>query len=130
MRILDASYEKADLPKVICENCSHLSSSEQAKLLNLSQKYKELFSGTLGDFQTDPVRFDLNLGAKPYHGKVFPIPHTLKAVFKKEVERLVELGVLKPQPQSEWGSPAFIITKKDGQVRFLTGFREVNKRIV
>ena len=31
----------------------------------------------------DPVRFDLNLGAKPYHGKVFPIPHTEKAVFKR-----------------------------------------------
>ena len=75
-------------------------------------------------------RFDLNLGAKPYHRKVFPIPHAQKAVFKREVERLVELGVLKPQPHSEWGSPAFIIEKKSGQVRFLTDFREINKRIV
>jgi len=72
----------------------------------------------------------MNLGAKPYHGRAFPVPHTQKEVFKKEVERLVELGVLKPQPKSEWGSPAFIIAKKNGQVRFLTDFREVNKRIV
>jgi len=40
MGILDAKYEKADLPKVICENCSHLKSSEQAKLLKLLQKYE------------------------------------------------------------------------------------------
>ena len=31
MGILDDSYEKADLLKVICENCSHLSSSERGK---------------------------------------------------------------------------------------------------
>ena len=111
MGILDATYEKADLPKairkncsyvsssektkllkllqkqVIRENCDHLSSSEKVKLLKLLQKYEESFDGSLGDFQTDPVRLDLNLGAKPYHGKAFPFPHTQKSVFKREVER-------------------------------------------
>ena len=38
--------------------------------------------------------------------------------------------MLKPQPRSEWDSPAFIIAKKDGPVRFLTDFWEANKRIV
>jgi hypothetical protein len=51
-------------------------------------------------------------------------------VFKKEVEQLRKLGVLKRQPESEWGSPTFIIPKKNDQVRFLTDFREVNKQIV
>ena len=55
MGILDATYEKADLPKVIQKNCSHLSSIQQANLLKLLQKYEELFDGTLGGFQTDPV---------------------------------------------------------------------------
>ena len=35
--ILDASYETADLSKVVCENCSHLSSSAKATLLKLLQ---------------------------------------------------------------------------------------------
>ena len=43
---------------------------------------------------------------------------------------MVGLGVLKPQPNLEWGSPTFIIPKKNKTVRFLSGFREVNKRIV
>ena len=38
--------------------------------------------------------------------------------------------MLKKQPESEWGSPAFIIPKANQTVRFLTDFREVNKRIV
>jgi len=49
---------------------------------------------------------------------------------KKEVERLVELGVLKRQPSSEWASPTFIIPKKNKTVRFISDFREVNKRLV
>ena len=93
-------------------------------MLKLLQKYEEFFDGTLGDFQTDPVDFDLIPDAKAYHGRAFPVPHLQKTVFKKEVEHLVGLGVLKPQPRSEWGLPAFIIAKKDGTVRFLTDFRE------
>ena len=50
------------------------------------------------DFQMDLVTFDLKDGAKPYHGKVFQIPQAHKAVFKKEVDCLVGLGVLKEQP--------------------------------
>ena len=46
------------------------------------------------------------------------------------MERSVELGVLKRQPKSEWGSPTFIIAKKNGTVRFLSDFREVNKQII
>ena len=95
--ILDATYEKADLPNVINENCSHLSSENKAKLLRLLQKIEELFDGTLGDFQTDPVSFSLKDGAQPYHGKAFPIPHVHKATFKREVEHLIEIDVLKEQ---------------------------------
>ena len=115
MRILDATYEKSDLPTAIQKNCAHLSSIQQANLLKLLQKYGELFDGTLRDFQTDPVGFDLNLGAKAYHGRAFPVPHAQTSVFKKEVERLVGLCVLKLQPRSEWGSPAFIIAKRTEQ---------------
>ena len=66
----------------------------------------------MGDFQTDPVSFSLMDGATPHHGKAFPIPHVHKATFKREVEHLVEIGALKEQSRSEWGSPAFIIAKK------------------
>ena len=42
---------------------------------------------------------------------------------------LEKLGVLKWEGASEWGSPTSIIPNKNGQVRFLTDFREVNKRL-
>jgi hypothetical protein len=48
----------------------------------------------------------------------------------KEVERLCKLGVLERQPASEWALPSFIIPKKDKNVRFLSDFWEVNKRLI
>ena len=43
---------------------------------------------------------------------------------------LCELGVLKWQPESEWASPSFIVPKQNQTLRFVSDFREVNKRIV
>ena len=59
-----------------------------------------------------------------------PWPSFPRETIKKEVKRLCELGVLERQPASEWASPSFIIPKKDKTVRFLSDFREVNKRLV
>ncbi len=49
VKILDANYEKADLPAIIRENCSHLTSSDREKLLSVLLKFELLFNGTLGD---------------------------------------------------------------------------------
>jgi hypothetical protein len=48
---------------------------------------------------------------------------------KKELDRLVSVGVLKRVNCSEWGPPTFIIAKKDGTVQFISDFRELNKRV-
>ena len=37
---------------------------------------------------------------------------------------------LKKVNRSEWAAPAFIIPKKDGSVRFISDFRELNKMIL
>lgn len=48
----------------------------------------------------------------------------------REVTRLVNIGVLKRQSDSEWASPSFIIPKANKTVRTVSDFREVNKRLV
>ena len=130
VKILDAKYEKADLPKVVQDNCTHLSVTQQRDLLKLLQDFEELFDGTLGDWDTEPIHLKVKEGATPYHGRPFPVPRIHLETLKKEVKRLVEIGVLKRQPESEWASPTFIIPKKSGSVRFISDFREVNKRLV
>jgi hypothetical protein len=58
-RILDAKYQKADLQSIVRDNCKHLSTDQQKKLLQLLMKYKLFFDGTLGDWKTKSVSIQL-----------------------------------------------------------------------
>ena len=129
-KILDAKYEKADLPKIIKENCEHLNVNEKNSLLHTLLNFEGLFDGSLGEWQTKPVSVEIKPNVTPYHAKPFGIPQIHMDTVKKEVERLVELGVLEKDHESAWASPCFIIPKKTGTVRFITDLRQVNKRIV
>jgi hypothetical protein len=129
-RILDAKYSKADLQSVVRDNYKHLSADQQKKLLQLLKNYESLFNGTLVDWKTKPVSFQLKEGVSLYHGLAFPVPKIRKDTLIKEVDSLVKLGVLGRQPALEWASPSFIIPKKNRTVRFLGNFREVNKRLI
>ena len=73
--------------------------------------------------------FELVDGAKPHSQRHYPVPHLYKQTFKKELERLVSIGVLEKVQESEWGSPTFIIPKKDGRVRFISDFRRLNQKL-
>ncbi len=72
--ILDAKYFKADLQSVVRDNCKHLSANQQKKLMQLLKKYESLFDGTLGDWKTKPVSFQLKESVSPYHSRAFPVP--------------------------------------------------------
>jgi hypothetical protein len=68
---------------------------ERNTLLLLLRKYEHLFDGTLGNFETSDVRFDLKDDAKQCHAKAFPVPKIHHDTLKHEKELLVALGVLK-----------------------------------
>jgi hypothetical protein len=130
VEILDAKYDKADLPSIVKINCAHLSTSHCNLLLVLLLNFEELFDGMLGDWKLPPVSFELKEGAKPYHGRPYPIPKIHKPTLMKEIDCLILIGVLKWQPSSKWASPSFIIPKKDHTVHTISDFRELNKQIV
>ena len=127
---MDAKYAKANIPAEIEKNCTHLNNVNQEKLLELLLEFEELLDGTLGEWKTTPAKLELKPDATQVHGAFYPASMVHKDVCKKEVKRLVELGVLKRETDSEWASSSFIIAKKSETVRFLTDFRKVNKMLV
>ena len=54
-------YEKADLNKVIDEQCQHLSPNEQERFIHILETFGILFDGTLGTWKTPLVNFYLNM---------------------------------------------------------------------
>ena len=129
-KILDARYEKADLLKIVKENCQHLTVEERNILYKMVTGFEDLFDGTLGEWHTDPVSIEVKPDALPYHAKPYGVPQIHIETVKREVERLVKLGVLERDHDSPWAAPCFIIPKSNGTVRFITDLRQLNKRIV
>ncbi len=112
VEVLDTKYEKADLPAIIRENCSHLEASDREKLLSVLLILELLFDGTLGDWTLPPVTFKLKEGIKPYHSRPYPIPHKHIAILMEEFKRLCNIGVLVWQPSLRWVLPTLIIPPK------------------
>jgi hypothetical protein len=51
-------------------------------------------------------------------------------MIRNEVERLCRLNVLRRCNESEWAAPSFGTPKKNGQIRFVSDFRQLNKWII
>ena len=83
VKIFDAKYEKADLNALVTDNCKHLSVPDKEKLLKLLTEFEDLFDGTLGDWDTEPVSLKLKEGARSYHGRPFPTPKAHKGNSKE-----------------------------------------------
>ena len=87
-------------------------------MLKLLHKFEDLFNGTLGTWKTDSVNFELKEYANPICSQPYPVTKAHEEIPKKEVARLVLLGVLKVANDSEWGDPSFAQPKpKPNQVR-------------
>jgi hypothetical protein len=66
VKILDTNYEKADLPAIIRENCSHLTAAKREKLFSVLLKFEPLFNGTLSDWK---LPYPWALEAQPTYSK-------------------------------------------------------------
>ena len=119
------TIKKADLDEVV-RNIPHLTMEQKGQVLTMLYRFESLFEGKLGLWDTPPVTLELEEGAKPFHACAFPIPHIHEATIRKEVERLCKEDVLAKDSDSEWAAPTFIIPKKEGTVRFVTDFRQLN----
>ena len=112
------------------KQCKHLKTKESEQVIILLKKYGDLFDGTLFMWNTTPMYLELRNDAKPVCLKTYPVPRVYEAVFRKEFERRVNLGVLEEANNSKWGAPSFYQTKaKTNCVRFLSDFLNLNRQL-
>ena len=76
-QIFDAEYKKFNLKSIVM-NLNYLKDKHRNSLLELLQKYKNMFDGTLGKYTGSDYTIELKEDAKPYHTKPFPIPKHLR----------------------------------------------------
>lgn len=127
-QILDAKYEAMDIKQVVSRQ-THLTKEQQIGLEKVLLKYPQLFDGKLGVYPHRRFHIEVDPNAKPVARRPYPVADNQYETYKKELDHLVELGVLSVAGESEWQLPSFIVPKKDGRVRWISDLRELNKVI-
>ena len=69
------------------------------------------------------MHIKLEEGAQMVYLQPYLVPMVHMATFKKDLDHLVENGVLLPLRDTEWGLPTFITPKKYGCVLWVSDMR-------
>ena len=100
----------------------HLDAQQKEILLKILTENEEAFQETKGELKGEPIHIRLKRDTKPYFAKQYSIPKIHETGMKKEIQRIVEIGVLIPVDFSEWGAPSFGVPKREGVMRFMSKF--------
>ena len=77
----------------------------------------EPFDGKLGLYREEEIHLELEPNAEAVHSRAYSVPKSHEDTFKRELKLLLQIGVLSEAGPTEWGSPTFIIPKRDGCFR-------------
>jgi hypothetical protein len=107
---------------------SDLTSQQAAQLRQLLRQQQDLFAFTpaqLGRCKTTVFDITLKPEAKPVAQKPYRMSPKEKDILKKELDRMLEQGLIKPS-HSPWSSPIVLVPKKDGTTRLTIDYRRLN----
>ena len=98
---------------------------EEAVVRELRSDFPEVFSDLPGKATVCQLRIDTG-DAVPRRSHPYRVPDRLKEGVRKEVNKLVELGIVVPST-SPWASPVVPVPKSDGTVRVCVDYRKLNQ---
>jgi hypothetical protein len=69
----------------------------------------------------------MDLNCNLIHARAYTVPISAEQQLRKEIVRLVDIGVLEEDYSSEWAStsPLFAIPKKNGTIKVVSNFRRL-----
>ena len=79
-------------------------------------QYPEVFEG-IGKFPGPPYTIHLDPSVTPKQTPCWPLPIHLKESFKKEIDKMLQAGVLKPVTEAASWINSFVLVQKQRQVR-------------
>jgi hypothetical protein len=116
----------------VVHKCQNLNVEQKGKLLTVLHDHEQLFLGCRGEWKGDPVSIKVIKGATPIGARPYPVPLKNRQVFREEVYRQCDIGALRELKADEietreWASPCFEVRKKNGTIRLVMDFRQLNK---
>lgn len=102
----------------------HLTSEQQQKLNDLTNKYLPLLSRGLG--KTNLVEHRIEVTSQPIRQRAYRVSPVVQERIDAEISKMLELGVIE-RSRSAWSSPVLLVAKTDGTWRFCVDYRSLNK---
>jgi hypothetical protein len=100
-------------------------------LEEISSRYPNLFSGSLGCCKDVTINLSTKPESQPIFRKARPIPFALRERVGKEIDRLVDLGILVPVKSSDYASPIVPVLKRDNSIRICADYSAtLNKQLI
>ncbi|XP_071490086.1 uncharacterized protein [Diadema antillarum] len=103
----------------------YLSDAQTKQVTDLVGEYSDILSDKPG--RTDVVRHDLiTTNDRPIRQRAYRLPHALKDTVKKELDEMLDAGIISPS-DSPYASPLVIVRKKDDTLRLCVDYRKLNQ---
>ena len=88
----------------------------------IQQKHPDVFKEELGRCKKLTAELVLKKDAKPVFVPKRGVPFAVEELVEKELDRLVDIGVLTPVSYSKWAAPIVVVKKKTGAVRICADY--------
>ena len=108
-------------------------SPKQGKVIEkLIRECKDVFTWTYDDMKTyDPSIIEHTIPpkerGKPYRKKICNINRKLAPLVKKEIEKMLDVGIIRPIRHTTWVFNHVIVRKKSKETRICIDFRKLNQ---
>jgi len=106
-----------------------LTEQQQRQLADLLSEYSGVFTEIPG--KCDLVQHQIQLtDDRPIWQPQYRFPEGLKDAIESEIHSMLEQGIIQYDYESKYNSPLMAIRKKDGGIRLVNNFVELNKHTV
>ena len=92
-------------------------------LQEVLERHKAVFSSELGTFTLAKAHLTVQEGAQPVFHRPHPIPFAIREAVERELESLVQAGILEKVAHSAWAAPIVPVPKKDGRFRICGDYK-------
>ena len=114
-----------------CQKVECITTEAEKINMELKDSFPEVFSAGLGKCTKIKAKFELKENTRPIFRKKRSVPFATIEELNKELDRLVNMGILSKLEFSEWAAPTVFIRKKSKEIRvcadFSTGLNAVLK---
>jgi hypothetical protein len=97
-------------------------------LASLKTSFPDVFKDRLGQCTVTKASLTLKQNATPVYRRTRPVPYASLPTVEQELDRLLNLGVIKSLRHADWAAPVMVVKKPDGSSRlcvdYSTGLNE------